>query len=452
MFILPKEVNTALNLLTQAGFQSYIVGGCVRDFLMKTEPHDFDITTDALPEETEGVFKDFKVIETGIQHGTVTVVINHVHLEITTFRTEGTYSDNRHPDNVHFTASLKEDLCRRDFTVNAMAYSPTAGLVDIFGGQSDLENKIIRTVGDARERFSEDALRIMRALRFASCLGFDIEPETLEAARELKYLLKNVAAERVYTELVKFLCGKNVYKLLMECPDILGVWMPEILPMAGFNQRNYHHIYDVWQHTAVAVENTPPVPHLRLAALFHDTGKPGTFSLDDKGVGHFYGHPKLSTEIAGSILSRLKVDNDTRHKVIELVRHHDSPLQTEEKHVKRKLNKLGEDLFFDLIKICRADNLGQAPQYRGRQKRLDLVEKVALKIINTRECFSLKSLAVNGRDLIDAGFEAGPSLGRILNFLLEQVIDGKIENEKSALIKAAADKMPRQYNQHNIRL
>lgn len=437
MFILPEEVNTALTLLTEAGFQAYIVGGCVRDFLMGTEPHDFDITTSALPQETEEVFKDFKVIETGIQHGTVTVLINGMPLEITTFRTDGAYSDNRHPDSVNFTRSLEEDLSRRDFTVNAMAYNPATGLVDIFGGQEDLDRNIIRTVGNPEERFKEDALRIMRALRFSAVLGFDIDKGTLSAARELKDLLKNVAAERVYTELTKLLCGTSAYNLLMDCPDILGVWLPEILPMVGFNQHNRHHIYDVWQHTAVVVANTPPVPHLRLAALIHDMGKPGTFSLDEKGQGHFYGHPKLSTEIAGKILSRLKTDNDTRHKVIELVRHHDTPLAAEEKQIKRKLNKLGEDLFFDLIKICRADNMGQSPKYRGRQDTLDRVEALARDILTREECFSLKSLAVNGRDLIDAGFSAGPSLGKILDSLLEQVMDGKIENKKDVLIEAA---------------
>ena len=440
MFILPKEVNIALDMLNRAGFEAYIVGGCVRDFLMGETPDDFDITTSALPEETEDVFKDYKVIETGIKHGTVTVVINHFHLEITTFRLDGTYSDNRHPDHVHFTRSLKDDLSRRDFTVNAMAYNPTTGLVDIFGGQEDLTNRIIRTVGKPEERFSEDALRIMRALRFASKLGFDIAPETLSAARELKDLLKNVAAERVYVELTKLLCGKNVGNISMECPDILGVWIPEILPMVGFNQHNFHHIYDVWQHTVKVVENVPAVPHLRLAALFHDMGKPGTFTMDNKGVGHFYGHPKLSTEIARNILNRLKVDNDTKHKVVELVRHHDTPLQTEPKSIKRKLNKLGEDLFFDLIKICRGDNMGQAPKYRGRQIRLDLVEEVAREIISTKECFSLKSLAVNGSDLIEAGFKPGPEIGDALKYLLDMVMDGKIENEKDVLLKAASDK------------
>jgi len=277
MFMLPEEVNIAFDMLTNAGFEAYIVGGCVRDFLMGTDPDDFDITTSALPFEIKEVFKDFKVIETGLKHGTVTVVIKHFHLEITTFRTESSYSDNRHPDHVHFTRSLKEDLARRDFTVNAMAYNPVVGLVDIFGGRKDLENKIIRTVGEAKERFSEDALRILRALRFASKLGFDIEENTLQAARELKESLKNVAAERVYVEFTKLLCGKNTGSVLMSCPDILGVWVPEILPMVGFKQHNFHHIYDVWEHTVKVVENVPAVPHLRLAALMHDMGKPGTF-------------------------------------------------------------------------------------------------------------------------------------------------------------------------------
>ncbi|MBE7057295.1 MAG: HD domain-containing protein [Ruminococcaceae bacterium] len=437
MFMLPEEVNIAFDMLTNAGFEAYIVGGCVRDFLMGTDPDDFDITTSALPFEIKEVFKDFKVIETGLKHGTVTVVIKHFHLEITTFRTESSYSDNRHPDHVHFTRSLKEDLARRDFTVNAMAYNPVVGLVDIFGGRKDLENKIIRTVGEAKERFSEDALRILRALRFASKLGFDIEENTLQAARELKESLKNVAAERVYVEFTKLLCGKNTGSVLMSCPDILGVWVPEILPMVGFKQHNFHHIYDVWEHTVKVVENVPAVPHLRLAALMHDMGKPGTFSLDDKGVGHFYGHPKISTVLAGNVLNRLKVDNETRHKVVELVRHHDTPLQADSKAIKRKLNKLGEQLFFDLIDICRGDNMGQAPEYRSRQKHLDLVEETARSIINQEECFSLKTLAVNGSDLMAVGFKPGPELGEVLKFLLELVMDSKIENSKEDLLKVA---------------
>ena len=434
---LPREVGKALAMLEAAGFEACLVGGCVRDYLLGKTPHDFDITTNALPEETEKVFEGFRVIEAGMKHGTVTVLMDHMPLEITTYRSDGNYSDGRHPDDVHFTRKLEDDLARRDFTVNAMAYSRQKGIIDIFGGQQDLAERRIRTVGAATERFSEDALRIMRALRFSSVLGFAIDPEAAKAAANLKERLSLVSAERIYAELNKLLCGSNVRQVLMSYPDILSVWLPEIVPMVGFDQHNVHHIYTVWEHTAAVAEAIPPVPHLRLAALLHDSGKPGTFFIGEDGMGHFYGHHRLSTTIAETVLNRLKADNDTKLRVTTLIRYHDTPLDSDPKLIKHKLNKLGPELFSDLIKLQRADNLGQAPAYRDRQQKLDEIEAVTRDILDAQACFSLKDLAVSGNDLITLGMEPGPAIGQLLNTLLEAVIDGQLSNEKERLLEAA---------------
>ena len=291
-WVLPAQVNTALARLHDAGYEAYIVGGCVRDRIMGREPKDYDITTSALPEQTAAVFAGERIIETGMKHGTVTVLLDGEPLEITTFRIDGTYSDSRHPDAVTFTPSLREDLARRDFTMNAMAYSSETGLVDPFGGQADIAAKYIRCVGDPDLRFREDALRILRALRFSSVLGFPIEPETDGAARYLCLLLKKISAERVFSELKQLLCGPDVRRVLLDYAGVLGAVLPEILPMQGFDQRNPHHCYDILEHTAAAVEAMPPEPALRLAALLHDVGKPECFFTDEDGVGHFYGHPK----------------------------------------------------------------------------------------------------------------------------------------------------------------
>ena len=311
---LPAGVSRALTMLESAGFEAFIVGGCVRDALRGITPKDYDITTSALPEETKSVFRDWRVIETGIQHGTITVVMDGMPLEITTYRTEGTYSDNRHPDSVSFTASLREDVARRDFTMNAIAYSPTRGMIDHFGGAEDIRRGIIRCVGDPATRFREDALRMMRGIRFASVLGFAIEKNTAAAIHENKERIPTVSAERIRVELTKLLCGANVKNVLMDWWDVIGTVIPEILPMHGFDQKTPYHIYDVWEHTAVAVSNIPPDPHLRLCALLHDIGKPPSFFTDEKGVGHFYGHPAVSARMTEEILARLKYDNATRRR------------------------------------------------------------------------------------------------------------------------------------------
>ena len=328
-FPMSPQAARALDLLHAAGHEAWIVGGCVRDHLLGITPKDYDITTSALPEETKAVFQEYSVIETGIRHGTVTVLLDEEPLEITTYRVDGGYTDARHPDGVTFTRSLREDAARRDFTMNAMAYAPGKGLQDFFGGQADVEAGIIRAVGDPAVRFQEDALRILRGIRFAAVLGFRLEEETQRAARQYAPLLKKVSAERIAQELGKLLCGKDAGRIITSYPDILGQVIPELLPMVGFNQRNIHHCHDLHTHTAVAVDHVPPVLHLRLAMLLHDVGKPSTFSLGEDGQGHFYGHAKQSVAMAGEILRRLRYPKALTEKAETLIRYHESVLEEE---------------------------------------------------------------------------------------------------------------------------
>ena len=438
---LPAGVARALSMMENAGYEAFIVGGCVRDALMGIPPKDYDITTSALPEETKAVFREYRVIETGIQHGTVTVMMEGMPLEITTYRTEGTYSDNRHPDSVSFTTSLREDVARRDFTMNAIAYSPTRGLIDHFGGEADIRAGIIRCVGDPDTRFREDALRMMRGIRFASVLGFRIEKNTAAAIRGNKERIPTVSAERIRVELTKLLCGVNVKNVLMDWWDVLGVVIPEILPMHNFDQKTPYHIYDVWEHTAVAVSETPPVTHLRLSAFLHDIGKPSSFFTDEKGIGHFYGHPAVSAEMAEEILARLKYDNVTRCRVITLVKEHDRIIEPTETAVKRALSRLTPEVFFNLLAIKRADNLAQSPNYRDRLETYDAIEAMAQDILEKNECISVAALAVNGNDLIALGMKPGKEIGEMLSHLLEQVIRGKLENEQEELLSYVKKKM-----------
>lgn len=440
MIKLPCEVKTALNKLHENGYEAYIVGGCVRDSLLGQEPKDYDITTSALPEETKSVFSSFKIIETGIKHGTVTVLINNIPLEITTYRIDSEYKDNRHPDAVIFTRSLREDTARRDFTINAIAYSDKNGIVDYFNGSNDIKSKLIRCVGNADNRFTEDALRIMRALRFSSVLGFNIEKNTKKAIFNNKELLLNISSERISCELLKLLCGKNAKQVIMEYIDVFGVIIPELLPMKGFDQKNCHHIYDILEHSAVTVENIPPEPALRLAALLHDIGKPHCFFIGQDGMGHFYGHAKISADMSERIMERLKLDNATRSLTVTLVKAHDVQIEESEKAVKRALNKYTVDVFFKLILLKRADNLAQNPEYIYRQKYYDRIEMLAHKILEERQCFCMKDLAVNGNDLIDLGISPGPKMGKILDKILDKVISGSLENEKAVLLDYVCNK------------
>lgn len=436
MISIPSEVATALDMLTGSGFEAFIVGGCVRDSLLGKAPKDYDITTSALPSEVEEVFKNYRIIETGIKHGTVTVLIDGTPLEITTYRIDSDYTDNRHPNSVDFTKSLYEDTARRDFTMNAIAYNDKSGLVDYYGGENDILKGIIRCVGNADRRFKEDALRILRAIRFSSVLGFNIEDSTKQAIFRNKELLTKISQERIASELVKLLCGKNVRKVLVEYIDVLGVVIPELLPMKDFDQHNYHHIYDVLTHTAVSVENIEPQSVLRLAALFHDIGKPHCFTLVD-GTGHFYGHASISAEIADRILERLKFDNATRKTVGKLIRLHDVQIECRENVVKRSLNKNSPEIFFMLLKLKKADTLALNPKYCDRLELFDELESLAYEILEKNACFSLKDLSVNGSDIMSLGVSPGKKIGIILNLLLEDVINGKIPNERDCLLDKA---------------
>jgi len=428
-----EAVSVAISLLEAKGFEVYLVGGCVRDALLGNEAKDFDLTTNAKPEELCEVFSAYPVIKTGLSHGTLTVLLDGLALEITTFRTECGYLDGRHPDQVHFTASLGEDLARRDFTINAMAYHPKTGLVDIFEGKLDLEARQIRCVGDADARFEEDALRILRALRFASVLGFVIEEDTERALRRHCEGLRRISMERIREELGKMLCGKDAGSILLCYIDVLGEVLPELLPMKGFGQRSKYHCYDVLTHTAVALDHSPPVSLLRWAVLLHDIGKPACFSLDEAGEGHFYGHNKHGAQQADVLLHRLRFDNASREKIVALVRLHDMPLQAEERTLRRWLCRLQPDLFFALLDIKRADNRAQAEVYQSRLEEYDGVEQLARSLLEKEGCLSLKSLALSGMDLLELGY-AGPAIGEALRYLLDAVMDGRAENDRAALI------------------
>ena len=322
MLTIPAGADFILRRLMENGFDAYVVGGCVRDSLLGLFPHDWDICTSARPEQMQAVFADCRVIETGLKHGTLTVLHDRIPYEVTTFRVDGGYTDHRHPDSVSFVSNVVDDLARRDFTVNAMAWNPQTGLVDAFHGQEDLRAGIIRAVGDPKTRFTEDALRILRALRFASVYGFRIDDATSQAAHDLRHTLTDVAAERIRVELAKLLCGQGAADILRAYPDVLFVLLPQLRAMHGFDQHNPHHRYDVWEHTLRALPHIPPTETLRLAILLHDSGKPDCFTLDEAGIGHMHGHAERSAEIADEVLSSLRVDNATRERVTLLVRSH----------------------------------------------------------------------------------------------------------------------------------
>ena len=437
---LPRPVSDLISRLEQAGFSAYAVGGCVRDTLLSQVPHDWDLCTSARPEEMMEVFRSEHVVETGLKHGTLTVVLDHIPYEITTFRTDGSYTDHRHPDSVTFVEDVSGDLSRRDFTVNAMAYSPHTGLVDLFGGQEDLDRGVIRCVGVPEERFREDALRILRALRFAAVFDFAIDPETEKALRLLAPSLSNVAAERIREEFFKLLCGPGAGRILRAFPDVLAHIVPEISVMVGYDQLNHHHSYDLWEHTVQGLENVPADPDLRLTMLLHDTGKPAVRVMDDKGEAHYRGHQAASAEIAERVTDDLRCDRETRDRVIRLVRYHDIPLRTESGEVNldrsfllRRLNKFGEKDLRALFLIHRADRIATGYSTREKEDRRMAERMAALDaLLAEQPCFTLKDLAVNGNDLKAFGLK-GPALGEALQQLLEAVMDGKVANEKDAL-------------------
>lgn len=457
-----RAANRILELLQSAGYEAYFVGGSVRNELIaeiesKMYPGmqqkriwvtDIDVTTNALPEDVKRVFSNMKVIETGIKHGTVTVMLplddseaDFMPIEITTYRTETGYSDGRHPDKVEFTSCIEEDLARRDFTVNAMAMDLNGKIVDPFGGEADLRKRVIKCVGDPDERFREDALRIMRALRFAAVLDFEIEPETKAALFRNKHMLVNISSERIFTEFKKLLVGKNAGDVIREYVDVLSVVISEMGAMKGFDQRNPYHKYDVLEHCVRAMEIVKTTPenehHMKMAALFHDIGKPLTYSVDDTGMGHFYGHAAKSKELTDVIFKRLKVDNAFTERVGVLVEHHGLIFKKDEKLLKKWMNRFTPEILFEILDIKRADNLATGNMSDELKQKFNQIEAMMLEILEQDDCFSLKKLAVDGKDVMQVGIKEGPEVGLVLNKLLEAVIDGQVANEPDALLKLA---------------
>ena len=435
---LPQAVSAIISKLEASGYEAYAVGGCVRDSLMNKTPSDWDICTDALPEETLRVLQKDNIIENGMKHGTVTVRYDGNNYEITTFRTEGAYLDNRHPSEVTFVRDLREDLSRRDLTINAMAYREKDGLSDPFGGQQDLVARLIRCVGDPDKRFQEDALRILRALRFASRLGFSIDPETAAAIHRNAPLLKNISSERIMSEFLQLLTGPYVEQILNDYHDVLSVFIPEIKPMLGFRQRNPHHVYDIWQHTVKVTAAIDPDPILRLTAFFHDIGKPACFTMDAKSVGHFHGHPDVGAAMTQDILKRLKNDNQTVRTVTMLIKLHDLRPPATPANVRKFVARTGTDWFPALLELKRADAKGQNPLMLSLKLRyIDELEGIYYNELANHAVFSLKQLAVNGSDLQQLGIQKGERIGETLRQLLALVIEDELPNDRERLLKEA---------------
>ena len=437
---IPSPVDSILQILTRNGFDACVVGGCVRDSLLRKEPTDWDVATSALPEETMRVLGDIPILKTGLKHGTVTALSGGMPIEITTYRIDGTYSDGRRPDTVTFTRLLREDLSRRDFTVNAIACRRTGELVDEFGGRNDLAQKTIRCVGSPDQRFREDGLRILRALRFASVLNFTIEPETAESLVKNRSMLDEIARERISAEFTKLLCGVSAERILREYREVIAQFIPEIRASFDFPQNNPHHVYDVWEHTLKSVAAVPPDPVLRLTMFLHDLGKPACFLKDAGGTGHFYGHPQASAELAATVLKRLRYSKKMIGAVTLLVRQHDLSLPDDEKILRRRLNRLGEENLRRLMEVRAADTLAKSPADRERLPLLNKTKKVLDHILREKQCFSLRDLAVNGNDLIAAGFPEGIEVGCLLSLLLEAVINGTCPNRRPDLLSYVKQK------------
>ena len=439
---LPQKAKHIINTITSAGFEAYAVGGCIRDSILGREPQDWDITTSAKPDQVKILFP--RTVDTGLQHGTVTVLLGGESFEVTTFRIDGKYEDNRHPKEVVFTPSLEEDLKRRDLTINAMAYNDSHGLVDIYGGMEDIRRKVIRCVGSPAERFGEDALRILRTIRFSAQLGYSIDEGTRRAVSELAPNLKNISAERIQAELIKLMTSPHPDYLreAYRC-GVTKVILPEFDLTMETEQNHPHHCYSVGEHILHSLPEIKPDKTLRLAMLFHDIGKPATIVKDSSGITHFYGHAKASADLAGQIMRRLKFDNDTRNMVSKLVLNHDfgSDVKPDLRILRRAVNKIGEDAFPDLFLVKRADVLAQSGYLR--QEKLDQLERwqeLYQELQEKNQCVSLKTLAITGSDLIRLGMKPGRQLGDILTRLLEQVLEEPERNTKEYL-SAQAEKM-----------
>ena len=431
---LPEKVQQIIKTLQSHGYEAYAVGGCVRDSLLGRTPGDWDITTSALPEETQALFD--KTFDTGIEHGTITVLMGKEGFEVTTYRIDGKYEDSRHPSEVTFTRCLSEDLLRRDFTINAMAYNDEDGIMDLFDGMADLEKKVIRCVGNAEARFGEDALRIMRAVRFSAQLGFEIEEQTQAAIRKLAFSLKNISAERIQVELIKLLTSPHPEQIRLAYElGITEVMLPEFDRMMETAQETPHHCHNVGEHTIAALQHCPSDKILRLTMLFHDMGKPEKKTMDENGIAHFKGHAVVSEAIAKEIMHRLKFDNDTLRKVTKLVYYHDLRMPATPRNVRRAMNRIGTELFPYYLNVRRADTLAQS-MFRREEKleNIQEIENIYLQIMELQECVSLKDLAVKGGDLLAVGVERGPQIGETLNKLLELVLEEPEKNQKELLL------------------
>lgn len=434
---LPPYALEALDALEEAGFESWVVGGYVRDALLDRSSADIDIATQAPWQDVQRVFEaqGHRTHETGTAHGTLTVIVGEQALEITTFRSDGAYADARHPMQVSFVRTIAEDLARRDFTMNALAYHPARGLFDPYGGHADLEARVIRAVGDPARRFSEDALRMLRACRFAAELGFAIDPATFEGMLANKGLLPRISTERITHELQRLLLGAHAGSALIATVDVLAAVLPELVAMKGFEQRTPYHIHDVLEHTAHVLDGVPPYPLVRWAALFHDMGKPAAFFTDEEGTGHFYGHAAISVMLARGVMERLALSSAFMTRVLVLVERHDDIIDLTPKAVKRACTRLGgdADLFAALCDLKRGDARGQAPRCIGRVADADELERILADVLAADEAFSLKKLAIDGRGVIALGVPQGPLVGRALNEALDAVIDERIANEPDAL-------------------
>ncbi|MBQ8783013.1 MAG: HD domain-containing protein [Clostridia bacterium] len=431
---IPENILKAITLLTDGGYEAYIVGGCVRDAYLNKIPNDWDITTSATPEQMKNIFSDFRVIETGIKHGTLSVIIDGDVIEITTMRVDGDYTDNRHPDSVEFTCEIHKDLSRRDFTVNAMAYNPETGLVDPFDGRGDIERKIIRCVGDPDRRFSEDALRIMRALRFACTLDFNIAPETAESIIKNKALLNNVAKERIRVELLKLLCGVRVKEILLDFALVFFEIIPELEPMYNFPQNTPYHIFDVWEHTALAVQNVPADPVLRMAMLLHDIGKPAMHTVDENGISHFKRHQSVSFEKSCEILKRLRFSKSEQEEITRIILYHDLHPKGEREEIIRLCVELSTDFMLRLIPVFKADAMAQNPEFlHSTFDEINRTEQMIHKLTEEKVCLSMEDLTVNGNDLSDLGFK-GRNIGSTLKLILDKVSQGEISNVREEIL------------------
>ena len=431
-----ENYKIVLQKLADSGFQAFLVGGCVRDMILGRDIHDHDITTDALPEQVMNVFSGFTTVPTGLKHGTVTVLVNGEPFEITTFRIDGEYSDSRRPESVSFTRNLTDDLARRDFTINAIAMDIDGNISDPFHGCDDIKNKIIRCVGEPSMRFNEDALRILRAVRFSSVLGFEIEKNTSNALMNLRKNLDNISRERIRDELDKLICGKNLVPVMLGYREIIAQIIPEMRPCFDFDQKSHFHMYDVYEHIVRTIDSAPQDSVLfRRTMLFHDIGKPPKFTVDENGEGHFKGHAKISADMCRDIMKNLRYDNNSIEQTCLLVAHHSDKIHNDIQ-IKKLVSEIGEDNFFMLMQIKRFDNYGKCPFVLKEFEEFERHENALREFIKNNDCMHISQLEINGNDLVNMGFR-GKAVGDMLKNILNMIIEGNLENKRDILLEYA---------------